>query len=96
LESTRGKKVIDNILQQREKRYGQYIENARLTQELKDVMRSAEYWRIKPDIVRESLDQIQAKIARILNGDDRYPDNFVDIIGYAKLVLDEIAPEQAT
>lgn len=33
---------------------------------------------------------IQHKIARILNGDPDYVDNWVDIAGYAKLVADRL------
>jgi len=36
------------------------------------------------------LQMVQHKIARVLNGDPTYADNFVDIAGYAKLVADEL------
>lgn len=88
--------MIENILAQRGKRYGEFNDNAAISQYLKQAMHSAPNWEIKPDNVREALENIQQKIARILNGDDAYPDNWVDIIGYAKLVLKEIDPEQAT
>lgn len=88
--------MIENILQQRGQRYGEFHDNAALSQALKEVMRTAEYWELKDPIVREALDNIMQKVSRILTGDERYPDNFIDVMGYAKLVLNEIDPEQAT
>ena len=40
--------------------------------------------------MKESLEMVQHKIARILNGDPAYVDNWVDIIGYVKLVLRDL------
>lgn len=88
--------MIDEILQQRGQRYGEFRDNAAISQALKEILRSAEYWELKDPIVREALDNIMHKVARVISGDERYPDNFVDIIGYAQLVLDEIAPEIET
>lgn len=39
---------------------------------------------------KEALDNICQKIARVVNGDQFYEDNWVDIQGYAKLALDYI------
>ena len=39
---------------------------------------------------RESLEMVQHKVARILNGDPNYADSWVDIAGYAKLVADRL------
>lgn len=85
--------MIDQILIQRGKRYGFFEDNAYISQGLKETMRQSDNWAVKPSTVCEALDQIQCKIARILSGDDRYLDNWIDIIGYAQLVLNEIAPE---
>jgi len=85
--------MIDEILEERGSRYGNFEDNAYIAQGLKDTMRQAEGWSVKPSTVCEALDQIQSKIARILNGDEGYPDNWVDIIGYAQLVMNEIQPE---
>jgi hypothetical protein len=38
----------------------------------------------------EAIENILAKIARIINGKQGYRDNWVDIIGYATLALKEI------
>lgn len=49
---------------------------------------------LRPD-AQQSIDTILDKIARILNGDPNYLDNWDDIQGYAKLVADRIRSEAA-
>jgi hypothetical protein len=41
-------------------------------------------------LVSEALEMICVKMARIMNGDPLYRDNWVDIAGYAKLVSDRL------
>ena len=41
-------------------------------------------------MVREALEMICTKMARIINGDPTYADNWLDIAGYAKLVADRL------
>lgn len=54
----------------------------------------AEKWlTLRPD-ARECLEMIQHKVGRALNGDAEYDDNFRDIQGYSKLVLDRMTREQ--
>lgn len=45
-------------------------------------------WHILPPIMQRALTTIADKIARVLNGDAYYQDNWHDIQGYAKLVED--------
>lgn len=40
--------------------------------------------------MKEALEMVQHKIARILNGDPQYLDNWVDGAGYFKLVADRL------
>ena len=47
-------------------------------------------WRKLNAAQRESLEMICHKIARILNGDPNYIDNWTDIAGYAVLVEQEL------
>lgn len=49
--------------------------------------------KLAPD-QQQALDTICDKIARILNGDPDYTDNWHDIQGYAKLVEDRLLQEQ--
>ena len=77
---------INETLEKRKNEYGEYSGQATLSQSLKNIMRDSKNWdNLSPD-KKESLDMIVHKIARILNGNPNYKDNWHDIIGYAKLI----------
>ena len=80
---------VTNTLQQRGNRYGEFETHAHLAQHLKEGMRfqapGGNWYALAPE-AREALDMIQHKVARILNGDPTYKDNWHDIAGYATLV----------
>lgn len=65
--------------------YGDFTENAAISQEIKSMLRSHPNWFSLSRVHKESLDMIGQKIARILNGDPEYKDNWHDIAGYAQL-----------
>lgn len=80
---------IKGIIQEREARYGEFEDNAAVSQSIKGVLRQ----RHNPNLTyqhKEALDMIAAKMARIVNGDPNYKDNWVDISGYAQLVVEQI------
>lgn len=82
---------LQNTLNERGKRYGSFAEHARIAQALKDVMwNTGEGWRRMAQDQKQALEVIADKIARILNGDPDYNDNWHDIQGYAKLVEDRL------
>lgn len=83
---------INNTLAERGKRYGSFEGHAEVSQELKLTISTALYKRGKT-LARdqqEALDMICHKIGRIVNGDPNYDDSWVDIAGYAKLVVDRL------
>ena len=82
--------TIDAVLDERGGRYGVFSEHARITQELKHAMRTGPSWSKLTDDQVEALDMIAHKIGRIVNGDPNYADSWVDIAGYAKLVVDNL------
>lgn len=85
---------ITNTLEERGARYGQFIDHAAISQGIIQVLTRAPKWnRLAPD-QRQALTTIADKIARILNGDPNYLDNWHDIQGYAKLVEDRLQEEQ--
>ena len=85
---------ISAILAERGKRYGSFMGNANISQEIKGVLwRQDRYVELASD-QQEALEMIAHKIARILNGDPDYVDNWVDIAGYAKLVSDRLTAEE--
>lgn len=79
---------VNSVLQERGNRYGKFEDNARISQDLKDVC-TFHGQELHP-VFKEALDNICQKIARVVNGDQFYEDNWVDIQGYAKLALDYI------
>ena len=83
---------VDAVLAERGARYGKFIDHARITQNLKEVVLRFQLERGSSlsDSQQEALDMILHKIGRILNGDPNYADSWVDIAGYAKLVADEL------
>lgn len=77
---------IDKTLSERESNYGEYIDLATISQRLKETIRDTNNWEeLSPDM-KETLDMICHKMARILNGNPYHFDSWHDIIGYARLV----------
>jgi len=84
--------TIDAVLDERGSRYGKFATHAEITQTLK---RQAAWYLSQQNKKlnfdqQEALDMIFHKIGRIINGDPDYPDSWVDIAGYAKLVADRL------
>ena len=73
---------VKGTLTERGARYGAWCDNAALSQSIKCVFGPMERL---PAFAREGLTMIGQKIARILNGDPLYADNWHDIAGYATL-----------
>lgn len=87
---------IDKTLAERGKRYGEFKSHAKISQNIKQAMFMEcpeDKIASMDDDMLEALDMIAHKIARILNGDPDYIDNWVDIAGYAKLVADRLNSE---
>lgn len=82
--------TIGAILTERGARYGNFEDHARITQALKHEIRQGDAFTKMEDDMVEALDMIAHKIGRIVNGDPRYADSWVDIAGYAKLVADRL------
>jgi hypothetical protein len=81
---------VTETLTERGNRYGKFKDHAELSQQLKNVMRCSDGWGALDYDMREALEMIQHKVARILNGDPTYADSWHDIAGYAKLVDDRL------
>lgn len=79
---------LSSTLRERGDRYGDFSDHAVIAQDLQDVMRGTPGWAKLDASKRQSLTVIADKIARILNGDPEYRDNWHDIQGYAKLAED--------
>jgi hypothetical protein len=81
---------IRDTLKERGDRYGAFEDHAHLCQEIKATFRIGRSWNSCSPSQKQALETIADKIARMLNGDPDYDDNWIDIIGYAQLVLDEL------
>lgn len=85
--------TIEDTLAERGKVYGSFDELAGTAQLLKGVLQDTEGWRSRLNHTHmEALELIMTKIARILNGDPNYDDNWLDIAGYATLVTKKKRP----
>ena len=82
---------IEKTLAERGERYGAFPGHAKITQNIKRAMRESRNWDVLTDQQREALEMVAHKVGRILNGDPNYHDSWHDIIGYTKLVADELA-----
>ena len=77
---------LEKTLAQRCEVYGRFVDHAAISQSIKRAMRAAPGWQELPDDMRESLEMLAHKVARILNGNPDYADSWHDIAGYAALV----------
>lgn len=84
---------VESTLAERGKTHGSFVENGRIMQQLKDVIRSGVNWDTLEPYQKEALDMTCHKMGRILSGDPNEPDHWVDICGYNKLVEKELKNE---
>jgi hypothetical protein len=84
---------IDSILKQRASTHGDYVEQAYVTQVLKNIIHGQRQWNDLNAPMRESLEMICHKIGRIMSGDPCTKDHWFDIAGYAKLIADKLPPK---
>lgn len=82
----------NEILNERGKRYGKYIEQCEISRELRETINRAIGERALELAAdqEDALMMICVKISRILNGDPDYVDNWRDISGYSTLVADRL------
>lgn len=83
-------------LRERGSRYGDFTNNARVAQQIREIIRAAESWNRMTPVEQEALEAIVLKISRIVTGDPHYPDNWHDIQGFAKLAEDRLPETPVT
>lgn len=81
---------VAQVLNERGARYGRFEDHACISQTLKAAMQQTNGWQRLSNDQREALEMIQHKVARVLNGDPTYADNWVDIAGYSTLVAQRL------
>lgn len=83
--------AIEKTLEERGARYGSFEEHAKIAQAIQEAYRVyPEKWDRLPAVVKQGFTVLADKIARSLNGDPYYDDNYHDIVGYGKLMEDYI------
>ena len=86
-------KTVEEILTERGSKYnknGTYYDHSDLSQCLKERVRQHPGWQGLDSDMKESIDMVLHKTARILNGDPKYLDNWQDIEGYTRLVVQRL------
>lgn len=85
---------VKKVLAERGSRYGRFIDQAAISVALKRVMAASPNWQdLSPD-QREALEMNAVKVSRILTGDPNYIDNWVDMSGYAQLVVNRLIEDE--
>jgi hypothetical protein len=84
---------IQQIIKDRAEKYGDFRDQAILAVDLKEIIRHGRSFDMMPSYMKESLDMICHKIARIVNGDPKYLDSWVDLVGYAQLARDRLTDD---
>lgn len=82
---------INETLNARQSTHGTFSESAETVQCIKHIMRKSPNWSKLLPVQREGLEMIVHKLGRVLHGDALLLDSMRDVIGYAQLVLNELA-----
>jgi hypothetical protein len=84
------------MLAEGRKRYGIYQDTARIAQNIKRAFRASPNWEVLPDYIKESMDMLANKMARMLNGDWEHDDNLFDGANYLLIALRSMREERAS
>jgi hypothetical protein len=80
----------EELITERGSKYGEFTDNASVSQQLKHVLRQQDGWINLLGIQQEAIDMTFVKMARMTNGDSTYVDNVDDILGYWQLVKERM------
>lgn len=87
---------VEDTLNERNKSYGSFFAQSRISEDLKAIMHGTINWKLLEPDQKEAFDIIAVKIARLLNGDPNFIDGWHDIQGYARLVETRIIADKET
>lgn len=77
-------------IEERNSTHGDYEVQATLSQALKTLLRRQTGWDNLSIEQRETLDMLCVKMSRVLCGDPNEPDHWLDMMGYVKLVHNQL------
>ena len=83
-------KKLATVLSARRDKYGPFIKNATISQDLKEILHKSANWGAMPPDMKEALHMIVHKISRIVEGDFEYDDSWIDISGYSTRVVERL------
>lgn len=87
-------KIVERVLEKRGEKYGKYSDLATIFDKIIQAYESSRNWRNLDPYMRVSLLMDAMKTVRILNGDCKEMDSWVDKQGYIQLVVTELEGEQ--
>jgi hypothetical protein len=79
-------KYDNETLNERELTHGDFGEQSAAAQSIKQILVGSPRWPIMTLPMRESLELIATKLARLTHGDPTHRDTWDDIAGYAQLI----------
>lgn len=82
----------DPLLTERQTTHGSFEQNAEFSQKMKFFMHSCPSWKHLTYVEREAMDMIALKFSRILSGKSLERQHWEDVVGYAKLALEQCEP----
>ena len=82
---------IKKILARRQATHGNFRTHSAVSQNLKWCLMHHSGWPKLEQLQREALEMICHKIARIMAGDPKHIDHWLDIAGYATLVVEALS-----
>ena len=85
---------INDVLNEREQTHGDFADNAKMAQKLRNVIAESQNYESLSDVQKEAIHNIVSKLSRILCGDADHEDNWIDIAGYSTLVVNELKKEK--
>ena len=77
---------VNSTLSTRGNSHGDFIQNGRVMQDLKDLIRTGPSYSQLTSYQREAVDMICHKLGRIVCGNPNFTDHWHDICGYSQLV----------
>src|SRR6266566_2859948 len=80
---------VRDLLTERSSTHGDPARQLIDAQKIKTTLRECGHWDALHPIMKECLESIALKISRILNGNPNTRDHWLDIAGYAQLVVDQ-------
>jgi hypothetical protein len=86
--------LLNVVLDERKNSYGSFNDNSILTDYLYGCIKKR--IEFEPPFIKEALHMICHKVARAVNGEVDYKDNWVDIAGYSQCVIDILKKQPNT